>query len=100
LGEFRTTKADYQRCMHGERTQLRKTKFDEFTPVVLGVGKIGPRSREVDAVCAIFDLQGFTDFSRQVDPQLVLPAFLSEFLEWLFASVRENWIVRKYEDPN
>jgi class 3 adenylate cyclase len=78
---------------------LRQEKFDQFGPSVLGLGNLASPSHEIDAVCAVFDLQGVTVFCRQVDPQLVLPGFLSQFLEWLFGAIKSAWVVGSYEKP-
>lgn len=56
------------------------------------MGDLSANAEEAEAVCAVFDLQGFTNFCRQVDPHLAIPEFMSTFLDWLFASIRKHWI--------
>jgi len=44
----------------------------------------------------VYDLAGFTKFCNQIDPHLAVPAFLSQFLDWLFGKVRVGLIERNY----
>jgi class 3 adenylate cyclase len=73
-------------------TALKQSALDRFSPAVLGLGDIGRHSTPVEAICAVFDLEGFTDFCRQVDPHLAVPTFMKSFLEWLFQRIREDSI--------
>jgi len=68
---------------------ISKAKFEAFDANVLGLGDVSQRSTAVEAIAAVFDLSGFTDFCSQTDPQLVVPKYLSQFLDWLFKEVRE-----------
>lgn len=43
-------------------------------------------------MAVVFDLEGFTDFTRQVDPQLTVPIFVSDFLKWLFDDIKRQLI--------
>ena len=52
---------------------LSSEQFDRFNPDVLGLGDISSRSTQVEALAAIFDLSGFTNFCSQVDPHLAVP---------------------------
>jgi len=63
-------------------------KLEGFNPSVLGLGDIALPSKEVEAIAAIFDLARFTTFCNQVDPHLVVPKYLSNFLDWLFGEIR------------
>jgi len=67
---------------------LTSEQFDRFNPDVLGLGDIGSRSTQVEALAAMFDLSGFTGFCSQVDPHLAVPEYLSRFLDWLFAQIK------------
>ena len=61
------------------RANLRK-----FNPKVLGLGDINTRSSQSEAIAAVFDLEGFTNFCKQVDPHLSIPKFLNAFLFHVF----------------
>ena len=61
-----------------------------FNPAMLQLGDLGLPCQEREAVTAVFDLTGFTTFCNQVDAYLVIPRFLSSFLEWFFVSVRKR----------
>jgi len=84
---------------------LQKPAFELFNPAVLGLGDITQESRTVAAIAAFFDLQGFTNFSKQIDSHLSIPLFLNEFLEWIFSAIRsesqrqiEEDVVRLWHD--
>ena len=47
-------------------------------------------SKPTDAVAAVFDLAGFTNFCHQIDPHLSVPHYLNEFLTWLMKQLREE----------
>src|SRR5207237_1197142 len=61
-----------------------------FTPAALGLGDVSREGKYVQALAAIYDLEGFTDFSNQVDSHLVLPEFLRRYLDWFFSTVRNE----------
>lgn len=75
-----------------------KEKFDSFNADILGLGKIESKSSTTNALSVMFDLAGFTNFCKQIDPQLAVPEFLSEFLEWLFKHVRKTLIHRSFKE--
>src|SRR5690606_37938418 len=50
-----------------------------------------------DAIAAVFDLQGFTTFCGQIEPQFSVPLFLGEFLPWLMTRLKSEMIQRKYK---
>lgn len=77
---------------------LEKGRFEGFNPSVLGLGNIGKPSKEADAIAAVFDLTAFTDFCRQVDPHLAVPVYLSRFLAWLFDTVKEEFVQKRYKE--
>lgn len=66
--------------------------LDGFGPNLLHLGDIQRPSQPIDALAVLFDLEGFTDFTRQVDPQLTVPTFLSDFLHWLFEDIKKELI--------
>jgi class 3 adenylate cyclase len=94
VGIFRTNRRDYLEEDRGDRIALilKQSALDRFTPEVLGLGDLAMPSVGTEAVCAIFDLGGFTTFSRQVDPHLVVPDYLQRFLDWLFQALKEEVI--------
>lgn len=63
---------------------LSETAFATFNPSALGLGDIACEGRYVQTMVAFFDLEGFTDFCNQMDSHLVIPEFLSRYLNWLF----------------
>lgn len=77
---------------------LDDKKFNRFNPKVLGLGDISLRSTQVEALAAVFDLSGFTNFCSQVDPHLSVPEYLSRFLDWLFEDVREEFVEESYKE--
>jgi len=82
-----------------ERVKLLvNKKFDSFHPGLLGLGDISVPSEQVDALAAIFDLSGFTNFCRQVDPHLAVPEYLSQFLDWLFTEIKTEFVEQSYDE--
>ena len=77
---------------------LTSEQFDRFNPDVLGLGDISSPSTQVEALAAIFDLSGFTNFCSQVDPHLAVPEYLSRFLDWLFDEIRKGSIRESHEE--
>jgi len=77
---------------------LTSEQFDRFNPDVLGLGDISTPSTQVEALAAIFDLSGFTNFCSQVDPHLAVPEYLSRFLDWLFDEIRKGSIRESHEE--
>jgi len=65
------------------------SKEQEFNQSLLGIGDFEGFPEQKDVIAAVFDLEGFTDFCACVDPQLYVPRFLKEFLDWLYESIRE-----------
>ena len=71
----------------GSLNSLTKAQFDQFNVDLLDLGQVSKESEVTNALAAIFDLEGFTIFCSQLDPQLVVPEYLSEFLLWLFRDI-------------
>ena len=65
-------------------------EFEKFSPDVLGLGDLSTPGEYVEALAAVFDLEGFTKFCNQSDPHLATPEFLSEFLNWLFGKISQE----------
>jgi class 3 adenylate cyclase len=66
---------------------LSKEDFESFNSNILGLGDISQDGNILQALVAIFDLEGFTEFFNQIDPHIVVPEFLSKFLSWLFGEI-------------
>jgi class 3 adenylate cyclase len=89
--------------VEGEQKQIKlltlsRQEFDKFNPDALGLGDISSRSTQVEALAAIFDLSGFTNFCGQVDPHLAVPEYLSRFLDWLFAEIKQGLLKESNEE--
>ncbi|MBP7802473.1 MAG: hypothetical protein KA109_12680 [Saprospiraceae bacterium] len=78
-------KVNYDCC---EYTALKKIKFDSFNESILGIGDVSSKSLRINSIAVIFDLESFTTFSSQSDPQLFLPDFLNDFLKWIFNGIK------------
>lgn len=74
---------------------LTAEEFGQFNAEMLELGEISSKASASNALAAVFDLEGFTDFCNQLDPQLVLPEFLSDFVGWLFQAIKERFTERK-----
>jgi hypothetical protein len=77
---------------------LENRKFDKFSPNLLGLDNITLPSKQVEALAAVFDLSGFTNFCSQVDPHLAVPEYLSRFLDWLFDAIKSELTIRDYKE--
>lgn len=77
---------------------LKPNEFKQFNVALLGLGEVNKQASLTNALAAVFDLEGFTDFCSQIDPQLVVPEFLSDFLVWLFESIRTKFTEKETED--
>ncbi|OVE75581.1 hypothetical protein BVX97_04125 [bacterium E08(2017)] len=66
-------------------------EFARFNSQVLGLGDISKEGVHMNGLAAIFDLEGFTSFCSQPDPQLYVPQYLDDMLKWLFKRVSENF---------
>jgi class 3 adenylate cyclase len=99
LSLFTPASSDFIRVeIDGRKERILKTEvYNSFNPTILGLGDINRRSRPKDAISAMFDLEGFTNFSRQIEPHLSVPTFLSAFLEWLMAEIRKEMTMKQRE---
>ncbi|TGL10273.1 hypothetical protein [Leptospira levettii] len=95
---FKLTKKDEILINHeNEKISAYKiNSISKFNPSVLGLGNIESKSEMHSSFCAIFDLEGFTNFSKQADPQLLLPVFFTEYLNWIFNSLKEQAYEKKF----
>ena len=75
---------------------LSQKEIATFNPSALGLGDIAREGECVQALAAFFDLDGFTDFCGQIDSHIVIPEFLTRYLNWLFQTLAEEF--RESED--
>jgi class 3 adenylate cyclase len=73
---------------------IRKEKWDEFCFDLLELGDLNTKPKNRDVVCSIFDLEGFTSFCQQIDPSIVVPYFIREYLNWFFTSIKKETIAK------
>jgi|ERR1043166_4425214 class 3 adenylate cyclase len=74
----------------GHRLALDKKSFAAFNLDVLGLGDVSAAAEATDAIAAVFDLEGFTNFCKQIEPHLSVPKYLDAFLTWLMQELREG----------
>jgi len=77
---------------------LKKEDFDSFNSSVLGLGDITQASNSKPAIAAVFDLEGFTNFCKQIEPQLSVPIFLKQFLDWIFGEIRKETCKKEFAE--
>lgn len=82
---------------YGHNTLL-PGEFAQFNVGLLDLGSLGKDSTVTNTLAAVFDLDGFTDFCSQIDPHLVIPEFLTHFLDWLFESIRKHFTKEETKD--
>jgi len=80
-----------------KRHALKPSEFERFNPEILGLGDLKANSESIQAVAAVFDLAGFTNFCKQIDPHLTVPAYISNFVPWLMDQLK-NEAVRDKTD--
>src|SRR5439155_15886045 len=61
--------------------------FSQFNSTMLRLGALGAHSKQISCLAAIFDLEGFTPFTSQSDPDLDVTTFLNDFITWLFSTL-------------
>jgi hypothetical protein len=71
---------------------FRKEFIDAFNVDVLKIGKFNSDSEIVRCISAVFDLEGFTHFCSQTEPELYAGRFLKDFFDWLFQNIRDETI--------
>lgn len=77
---------------------LSMSEYQRFNASVLGLGDISKEGTHLDALAAIFDLEGFSSFCNQIDPQLVVPEYLDQVLNWLFYRISNNFAKEARKD--
>ncbi|MEM7291782.1 MAG: hypothetical protein AAF420_00140 [Pseudomonadota bacterium] len=75
----------------GYRNALEIDEFKRFNTNLLNLGEVSNDAETINAIAAVYDLEGFTDFCNQLDPQLVVPEYLDAFVGWLFDSVVDEF---------
>jgi hypothetical protein len=83
---------EYQKAKFKDNVHFKvpESDFQKFSPLLLGLGDVSKQGQYHHALAAIFDLEGFTDFTNQIEPHLVVPDFLGAFLKWLLKEVSEE----------
>lgn len=77
---------------------LPKSEFLRFNSGVLGLGDLAREGKHLDVIAAFFDLEGFTSFCNQIDPQLVIPEYLDQLLHWLFFRLSSSFVKEQSEE--
>jgi len=95
---FKTDESDYlTEDVDGKPTRLLATgAFGSFNEALLGLGDISQPSQAIDSIAAVFDLEGFTNFCKQIEPHLSVPLFLSHFLKWLMGELKDEMTKKKH----
>ena len=87
------------KTVNGKRVSLlSKDAYARFDTTLLGLGDLSQGSRSTDAIAAIFDLEGFTSFAKQIEPHLSVPLFLNEFLAWLMDALKKEMTKKQYRE--
>jgi class 3 adenylate cyclase len=99
VSTYRPKPSDYQQLeIRGKSVKiLAANTYNSFDISLLGLGDVSQPSTSADAIAAIFDLQGFTAFCRQIEPHLSVPLFLSNFLEWLLDEIKREMTKQRFE---
>jgi len=92
MSVFRPKKEDFVliESPDGKEHGLRKEVFDSYNPSILGLGNVNKEALPYSTISAIFDLQGFTNYCKQIDPELSVPIFLSAWLDWIFNCIKDE----------
>ncbi len=98
MAVYRIDKKDYVKVKGKGKEVVKKNKFESFNEDILGLGKIDKKSNQINALSAIFDLEGFTNFCKQIDPHLAVPEYLNDFLKWIFKEIRVEFIQDEYNE--
>jgi class 3 adenylate cyclase len=72
--------------------------FESFKEEILGLGEIDVVSNPINTLSVMFDLEGFTNFCKQIDPQLAVPDYLNRFLKWIFNEIKIELTNKKYDE--
>ena len=77
----------YEMCsLEGKYKHLCPTCSESrrFNTSIFGLGDVSREGKPFDLLAVFFDLDGFTFFCNQIDPQLVIPEYLDQMLHGLF----------------
>ncbi|MBI3233314.1 MAG: hypothetical protein HYZ42_04630 [Bacteroidetes bacterium] len=77
---------------------ITNEKWDKFNTKLLGLGNLSEESKILSSITAVFDLEGFTNFCKQIDPQLSTPIFLNQFLDWFFQKLKDETMEKIYPE--
>ena len=94
---YKIEEGDFLKIKDEEIFILKKEKFDGFNEEILGLGNIETKPQKIDALSAIFDLEGFTNFCNQREPEWSVSIFLNKFLKWIFSQIKEYQIIKKFD---
>ncbi|MGG1515003.1 hypothetical protein ABE504_06295 [Paenibacillus oryzisoli] len=72
--------------------------FSTFNSDLLNLGNLNTGGKRVEGISAVFDLDGFTNFCNQMEPHLVVPRFLKEFLSWILKKIAQTHLIVKREN--
>jgi len=97
MGIFKTEFTSKQ--VEGEEIELVKEEsFKSFNEQILDLGDINSESKPINCISVMFDLEGFTNFCKQIDPHLAVPEYLSEFLKWIFEALKKELTKKEYAE--
>lgn len=100
MAKFKLTDKDFKvaKIENEDATVILKDSYEKFNEDILGLGKISSKSEAINALSVIFDLEGFTNFCKQIDPQLAVPEYLNEFLKWIFKEIKIELKNSEYDE--
>lgn len=77
---------------------LKKEALDSFSLEILGLGNIATKPHPVESFTAVFDLGGFTNFCKQIEPHLSISKYLNGFLTWLLQQIKNETINKSFPE--
>lgn len=97
MANYTPQDSDYQNITHeGKRHRILKAKaLEDFNTDILGLGDIKLPSTPINCLAAVFDLEGFTMFCKQIEPHLAVPAYMGKFLPWLMQEIKKETIQKE-----
>lgn len=100
MSTYKVQDSDYVIAeVDGKRRRLLKMEaFERFNPPILGLGELTTGAAATDTIAAVFDLGGFTNFCKQIEPHLSVPVFLNLFLDWLMNQIRAEMVYKEYAE--
>jgi len=95
FGEMKSVIVD----INGQKKKIfKKNIIDEFNSDALKIGSFQADSETIRCISAVFDLEGFTLFCSQTEPELYAGRFLKDFFDWLFNSIKVETISETFND--